>query len=96
MAKRRKARNIGELKASGYQPVSVKEEVRRNLIAALKKKKNIFPGIIGYEDTVLPQVMNALISGHDMIFLGERGQAKSRTATSSPPTGFSISPPAAG
>ncbi len=78
MARRRKARNIGELKASGYQPVSVKEEVRRNLIAALKKKKRIFPGIIGYEDTVLPQVMNALISGHDIIFLGERGQAKSR------------------
>lgn len=78
MAKRRKAKNIGELKASGYQPVSVKEEIRRNLIAAIKKKKNIFPGIIGYEDTVLPQVMNALISGHDIIFLGERGQAKSR------------------
>ncbi len=79
MAKRKKAKNIGELKASGYQPVSVKEEIRRNLIAALKKKKkNIFPGIVGYEDTVLPQVMNALISGHDIIFLGERGQAKSR------------------
>ncbi len=78
MAKRQKARNIGELKASGYRPVSVKEEIRRNLIAALKKKKNIFPGIIGYEDSVLPQVMNALISGQDIIFLGERGQAKSR------------------
>lgn len=78
MAKSKKAQTIGELKASDYQPVSVKEEIRRNLITAIRKKQDIFPGIIGYEDTVLPQVMNALISGHDIIFLGERGQAKSR------------------
>ncbi len=78
MARSRKAKTIGELKASGYQPVSVKEEMRRNLIAAIKKKKDIFPGIIGYDDTVVPQVDNAIISGQDIIFLGERGQAKSR------------------
>ena len=78
MPKRRKARTIGELKASGYEPVSVKEEARRNLIEMIRKKKDIFPGIIGYDDTVVPQIENALISGQDIIFLGERGQAKSR------------------
>lgn len=78
MAKRSKAKTIGKLKASGYQPVSIREEMRRNLIAMIKKKKNIFPRIIGYGDTVIPQIENAIISGQDIIFLGERGQAKSR------------------
>ena len=79
MAKRKKAQTIGELKKSGYQPVSIREEMRRNLIAMIRKKrKNIFPGIIGYDDMVIPQVENAIISGQDIIFLGERGQAKSR------------------
>ena len=78
MVKRRKARTIGELKSSGYRPVSVKEEMRRNLIGMIKKKKEIFPGIIGYDETVTPQLENAIISGQDVIFLGERGQAKSR------------------
>jgi magnesium chelatase subunit I len=78
MVKRRKARTVGELKTSGYRPVSVKEEMRRNLIDMIKKKKEIFPGIIGYDDTVTPQLENAIISGQDVIFLGERGQAKSR------------------
>jgi len=78
MVKRRKARTIGELKSSSYRPVSVKEEMRRNLIGMIKKKKTIFPGIIGYDDTVTPQLENAIISGQDVIFLGERGQAKSR------------------
>ena len=78
MVKRRKARTIGELISSGYRPVSVKEEMRRNLIDMIKKKKEIFPGIIGYDDTVTPQLENAIISGQDVIFLGERGQAKSR------------------
>ena len=78
MAKQKKARTIGELKASGYKPVSVREEMRHNLIAMIKKKKEIFPGIIGFDDTVIPQVENAVISGQDIIFLGERGQAKSR------------------
>ena len=78
MAKQKKAKTIGELKASGYQSVSLREEMRRNLIAMIKKRKNIFPGIIGYDDTVIPQIENAIISGQDIIFLGERGQAKSR------------------
>lgn len=78
MARRGKAKTIGDLKTSGYRPVTIKEEMRRNLLTAIRKKKDIFPGIIGYEDTVIPQVENAIISGQDMIFLGERGQAKSR------------------
>ena len=78
MAKRKKAKTIGELKASGYQPIPLREEMRRNLLAMIKKGKRIFPGIIGYDDTVIPQLENAIISGQDIIFLGERGQAKSR------------------
>jgi len=78
MGGRKKVTTIGKLKASGYKPASVKQELRRNLIASIKKKKDIFPGIIGYDDTVIPQIQNALISGQDIIFLGERGQAKSR------------------
>ena len=78
MAKKKKAETIGELKASGYKSVSIREEMRRNLIAALKKGETIFPGIIGFDDTVIPQIINAVISGQDIIFLGERGQAKSR------------------
>jgi magnesium chelatase subunit I len=73
-----KAKTLGELKASGYQPVSVREELRRNLLWMIRDKIDIFPGIIGYNDTVIPQVKNAVISGQDIIFLGERGQAKSR------------------
>ncbi|GAF98713.1 unnamed protein product, partial [marine sediment metagenome] len=78
MARRKKAKTIGELKASGYQPESLKGEMRRNLIAMIKKKKEIFPGIIGFDDVVIPQIENAIIAGQDIIFLGERGQAKSR------------------
>ncbi len=78
MAKQSKAKTIGGLKASGYKPVSIREEMRRNLIAMIKRRKDIFPGIIGYNDTVIPQIENAIISGQDIIFLGKRGQAKSR------------------
>ncbi|MBI2329260.1 MAG: magnesium chelatase [Chloroflexi bacterium] len=78
MTKQKKAKTFGELKASGYQSIPLREEMRRNLIAMIKKRKNIFPGIIGYDDTVIPQIENAIISGQDIIFLGERGQAKSR------------------
>jgi magnesium chelatase subunit I len=78
MVKTKDVRTIGKLRASGYKPVSIKEELRRNLIDALRKKRDIFPGIIGYDDTVIPQIENAIISGQDIIFLGERGQAKSR------------------
>ncbi|MFQ5569651.1 MAG: magnesium chelatase, partial [Rhodothermales bacterium] len=69
---------LGHLKASSYQVLPVKDELRKNLICKLKRGENIFPGIIGYERTVLPQIQNALLGRHDMILLGLRGQAKSR------------------
>jgi magnesium chelatase subunit I len=73
-----KPATIGELKRSGYTVVSVKDEMRRNLIRQLKEKENIFPGIIGYEKTVIPELVNAILSKHDFILLGLRGQAKTR------------------
>jgi magnesium chelatase subunit I len=73
-----KPHTIGELKSSGYKPVSIREEMRRNLISLIKAKKPVFNGIIGYDSTVIPQVENAILSGQNIIFLGERGQAKSR------------------
>ena len=78
MVKQSQPKTIGELRASGYYPVSVKQELRRNLINQIKNHKDVFPGIIGYNDTVIPNIENAILSGHDIIFLGERGQAKSR------------------
>src|SRR5438477_8266449 len=75
-----KPRTIGELRASGYQTKTVKQELRDNLIARLKQSEHLFPGIVGYEETVLPQIENAVLSGQDIIFLGERGQAKTRIA----------------
>jgi magnesium chelatase subunit I len=69
---------VGELKATGYKTVPLREEMRKNLLNMIRQKKSVFPGIIGFEDTVIPQLENALISGQDIIFLGERGQAKSR------------------
>ncbi|QDT63190.1 sigma 54-interacting transcriptional regulator [Calycomorphotria hydatis] len=69
---------LGELKASGYRSESVKAEMRRNLIAKLKAGEDILPGIRGYEETVLPQIQNAILSRHDMLFLGLRGQGKTR------------------
>lgn len=71
---------LGELKASGYQPKSIKEELRQNLIARLQKGETTFPGIVGYEDTVIPDVERALLSKHNILFLGLRGQAKTRMA----------------
>ena len=73
-----KAKNIGQLRESGFSPESVKEEMRRNLIRKIEKKQEILPGIIGFQDSVIPQLENAVLSGQDVIFLGERGQAKSR------------------
>ena len=73
-----KPATLGELKASGYQPEPVKAEIRRNLIGRLRDGEPLFPGIKGYDDSVIPQIVNALLSGQDIIFLGERGQAKSR------------------
>lgn len=71
---------IWELKKSGYKPQSIKEEVRRNLIKKLQNKEETFSGIIGYEDTVIPDVERALLSRHNILFLGLRGQAKTRMA----------------
>ncbi|MBV9691073.1 MAG: magnesium chelatase, partial [Ktedonobacteraceae bacterium] len=73
-------RTIGELRESGYRVLSIKEEMRRNLIQKIRRGEELFPGIIGYEDTVIPQIENAILSGQDIIFLGERGQAKTRMA----------------
>ncbi|TMB61308.1 MAG: magnesium chelatase [Chloroflexi bacterium] len=71
---------IAELRETGYRSRSVKEELRANIIEALAKKKELFRGIVGYEATVVPQIENALLSGQDIILLGERGQAKTRIA----------------
>ncbi len=69
---------LGELKQSGWQSRSVKEEIRRNAMRLIGEGRELFPGVLGYEHTVLPQLENALLAGHDIIFLGERGQAKTR------------------
>jgi magnesium chelatase subunit I len=73
---------LGELRASGYLPRSVKEEIRGNLVERLRAGEPFLPGILGYDETVLPQLENALLAGQDIILLGERGQAKSRIARS--------------
>lgn len=69
---------LGELRESGYAVTSVRDELRRNLMSRLRNGEPVFPGIVGYEDTVIPQVENAILAGQDIILLGERGQAKSR------------------
>ncbi|MCL6645129.1 MAG: magnesium chelatase, partial [Dehalococcoidia bacterium] len=71
-------RTVGELRASGYRVLPVREEMRKNLIAKIRAGETLFPGIYGYEDTVIPHIVNAILAGQDIIFLGERGQAKSR------------------
>lgn len=71
-------KTLGELKASGYEPLDVKDEMRRNLIRKLQSGERLFEGIIGYDDTVIPQITNAILSKHDMLFLGLRGQGKTR------------------
>jgi magnesium chelatase subunit I len=76
------ARTIGELRASGYEVVPVREELRRNLIRKIRDDENPFPGIVGFDDTVIPQIENAILAGQDIILLGERGQAKTRIARS--------------
>lgn len=73
---------LGELRRSGYRTVSVKEEMRRNLARKLRAGEPVFPGIIGYDDTVLPQIQNAILSRHDFLLLGLRGQAKTRIVRS--------------
>src|SRR5256886_4974192 len=73
-----RAGTLGELKADGYQGTSVKDEMRANLICKLKRREKLFPGIVGYDETVVPQLINAILSRHNLILLGLRGQAKSR------------------
>jgi magnesium chelatase subunit I len=72
------ARTLGELRRVGYEVVPVREEMRRNLLAVLARGDRILSGIIGYDETVVPDIENAILSGHHIVFLGERGQAKSR------------------
>src|SRR4030095_9557864 len=67
-------------KKSGYVPRSIKDEIRENLIRKIKAKENTFPGILGYEDSVIPDTERALLSRHNILFLGLRGQAKTRMA----------------
>lgn len=73
-------KTLGELKKSGYVSRTVKEELRENLLEALREKRNPFPGIFGYEHTVIPQLERAVMAGHNLNFLGLRGQAKTRMA----------------
>jgi magnesium chelatase subunit I len=69
---------LGELRKSGYKVQAVKDEIRNNLIRKLEKREPLFPGIIGYEQTVVPSIVNAILARHDILLLGLRGQAKSR------------------
>ncbi len=76
----KKIKNLGQLKKSGYQSKSVHEEIRENLISTIQNKENPFEGIVGYDDTVIPDTERALLSRHNILFLGLRGQAKTRMA----------------
>ena len=78
MARKRRQKTIGGLRKSGYEVRDVKSELHDNLILRIRSGQELFPGIIGFEESVIPQIENAILSGQDMIFLGERGQAKSR------------------
>lgn len=76
--KSRKPQTLGELRKANYPVYSVKAELRKNLIGRIRQDEDFFPNIVGYEETVIPQLENAILSGQDVIFLGERGQAKTR------------------
>ncbi len=78
MNTRTRPKTVGALRQQGYCSRSVKQELRENLIARLRSGETLFPGIIGYDDTVIPQIVNAILSRHDMLFLGLRGQAKTK------------------
>ncbi len=71
-------RTLGELRSSGHRFRTVKQELRENLLAKLRSGEPRFPGIVGYEDTVLPELERAILAGHDLVLLGERGQGKTR------------------
>src|ERR1700694_5629451 len=72
------ATTLGELKKIGYRAVPVKDEMRGNLIRKLQAREKLFPGIVGYDESVIPQLINAILAKHNTILLGLRGQAKSR------------------
>ena len=74
------AKTIAELRASNYQVLPVREEMRNNLIAQIRAEQIVFPGIIGFDETVIPQLENAILAGQDVILLGERGQASAMSA----------------
>ena len=74
----KQAQTLGRLRKSGWLSRTVKEEIRQNAIKRIQEGEELFPGVLGYENTVIPQLENALLAGHDFIFLGERGQAKTR------------------
>src|SRR5580658_10834670 len=76
------ARTLGELRASGWRSVPVAEEMRRNTAARIASDESLIPGVLGFDDTVVPQMENAILAGHDIILLGERGQAKTRVIRS--------------
>ncbi|HEX6238321.1 MAG TPA: magnesium chelatase, partial [Acidimicrobiales bacterium] len=78
MSDQPRATTLGELRASGWRSVPVKEEMRRNAVDRIAAGKPLIDSVQGYEETVLPQLENAILAGHDVIFLGERGQAKTR------------------
>jgi magnesium chelatase subunit I len=80
VAQRDLPQTLGQLRASGWQSRTVKEELRANLLRRLGEGRPVLPGVVGYEDTVLPAVENAILAGQDLVFLGERGQAKTRMA----------------
>ncbi len=73
-----RAKTIGELKRSGYRPRPIRAELRDNLIERIRQQEPLFPSMIGYDDSVIPAIEHAILAGHDMIFLGERGQGKSK------------------
>ena len=74
----KRPQTVGALRKSKYQVIPVREEMRNNLIAKIRAEEMVFPGIVGFDQTVIPQIENAILAGQDMILLGERGQAKSR------------------
>src|SRR6266436_6517594 len=78
MSSRNRPANLKELRASGWESKTVKREIRDNFLQMLARGDELFPGIVGYENTVIPEINIALLAGHDLLFLGEKGQAKSR------------------
>ena len=78
MATATRPQTLAELRDTPWQSRTVKEELRQGMIRALEAGEELFPGIVGYEETVIPEVILAMLAGHDMLFLGEKGQAKSR------------------